>query len=359
MNKNVIFFIISFQAIIFSIYSSDSYILSYNNVKNEHKVHIKESIKAISSHQSIVGSVNPLIGGVSGDNLYVIQIEPFKYVLRCMKQPHSIEVCQKECQYTEIAAEKGLGPKILYQNAEKGFYATKFVEGIHLSSTHLEDNFILEQFAYALRILHNAPITSNVKFDIFECLEQKIESNLQKNPQFSRELSDCLDNIYHIKTAIKKHTIEQKTCHNDVHMMNLFYTPEKTIQFIDWGNAGLGDLFWDLAHASTYLQFSKEQSGFFLEKYFENNVSPLDRAHFILMENIALVDLGLTFLDVKENIPNEIVKSMIFNYLRKVNEETIRPFNTCEDIAKTFFALFQKRIQSPEYKEAFSQLEQS
>jgi hypothetical protein len=76
------------------------------------------------------------------------------------------------------------------------------------------------------------------------------------------------------------------------------------------------------------------------------------------MENIALVNLGLTFLDMKENLANELVKSMIFNYLRKVNKEAIRPIDTCEDIAKICFTLFKKRVQSQEYKKAFSLLEQ-
>lgn len=358
MNKNIMYFIVFFQTVIFSIYASDSYILSYNNVQNEHKVHIKESIKAIFPYQSIAGNVNPLMGGHSGDSLYAVQTESFKYVFRCMKQPHSIEICQKECLYTEIAAEKGLGPKVFYQNAETGCYATEFVEGMHLSSAHLEDNVTLEQFAHALRTLHNTPVASDVEFDIFERLEQKIESNLQKNPHFSAELNNCLDNLHRIKTVIKKHTIEPKTCHNDLHMMNLFYTPEKTIQFIDWGNAGLGDPFWDLACASIKLHFSKDQSDFFLEKYFENHVSSLNRARFILMQNIVLFEIWLYYLDMKQNVPNELVKSTVFNYLRKIHEEVAGSLDTFEDIAKICFALVQKRIQSPEYKEAFSLLEQ-
>ena len=358
MNKRLTYFIVFFHILTSSIYASDDCILSYNNVKNEHKIHIEEGIKAIFPYQSIAGDVNPLLGGHSGDSLYTVQIGSFKYVFRCMKQPHSIEICQKECLYTEIATEKGLGPKVLYQNGTTGCYATEFVEGTHLSSAHLEDRFILEQFTCALSTLHNTPVDSCLKFDIFERIEQKIESNLQKNPHFSAELNNCLDNVHRIKTVIKKHTIEPKTCHNDIHMMNLFYTPEKTIQFIDWGNAGLGDPFWDLACASIKLHFSKDQSDFFLEKYFENNVSSLNRAHFILMQNIVLVGILLHYLDIKQNIPNELVKSTVFNYLRKINEEVAGPIDTFEDIAKICFALIQKKIQSQEYKDAFSLLEQ-
>src|SRR5438477_880108 len=152
------YFILLVQGIIFSICPSDNYILNYNNVNDEHKVHIEDAIKTIFPVQSLAINVNPLLGGLSGDSLYTIEANPYKYVLRCMKQPHSTAICQKECIYTELASKKGLGPKVLYQNDEVGCYATEFVDGIHLSSAHLEDRLILEQYADALNALHNAAV---------------------------------------------------------------------------------------------------------------------------------------------------------------------------------------------------------
>ena len=167
-----------------------------------------------------------------------------------------------------------------------------------------------------------------------------------------------MDEGYKINTAIKNHKIDPRACHNDIHTMNLFFTPEKTIKFIDWGNAGLADPFWDIACAVIKLHFSKEQVDFFLEKYFEDNISSVDRAHFVLMENIALLWTGLSFLTIKEEIPSAAVKAAVFNYLRKTNEEVTSSIDTFEDIAKICFALFKKRVQSQEYKDAFTLLEQ-
>ncbi len=358
MNKSVIYFAAFFQVMVFSVYASDKYVLSYNNVKDEHKVHIQASASDVFSHEIASGKVKPLLGGMSGDGLYVIELNPSKFVLRCMKQPYSVEWCQKDCQYSRMAAEKGLGPKVVYENLAEGCYAIEFVDGAHLSPAHLEDKQILEQFTCALRTIHNGSVDSQVKFDIFKRIDQKIKSNIQKNPEFSIELHDFLDEVYKINTAIKKHTIEPKACHNDIHVMNLFYTSEKTIKFIDWGNAGLGDPFWDIACSVIKFHFSKEQVGFFLEKYFENNISSADRAHFILIENVALLSTGLNFLAIKQEVPSAAVKAAVSNYLRKTNEEMTSSMDTFEDIAKICFALFKKRAQSQEYKEAFLLLEQ-
>jgi hypothetical protein len=210
MNKNIPYFIVLCQAIIFSLSASDSCVLNYNGVKDEHKVHIEDGIKAIFPDQSIAGTVNRLMGGNSGDGVYVVQIESFKCVFRCMKQPHSIALCQSQCQYNEMAAEKGLGPKFLYKNIENGIYATEFVESISLSPAHLEDKLTLEQFAHALRALHDSSIDSNLTFDIFFIIEEKIKKFVQHHPDNSIELEIDLDVIQSIKTVIEKHTTNQK-----------------------------------------------------------------------------------------------------------------------------------------------------
>jgi len=358
MNKKIIYFIAIFQAMVLSLYASDGYNFSYNDVSDKHKMHIEECIKSIFPGQFITGSVKPLLGGLSGDDLYLIATDTSKYIFRCMKQPHSADIYQKDCMYVRMAAEKGLGPKILYQNAETGCYATEFVEGEHLSPTHFEDVVVLEQFTNSLKFLHNTPMDLLLEFDIFARLEQKIESRIQKKSEFAAELQAYLGELHTIKMAIKKHVIGLKTCHNDVHVMNLFYTPEKTIQFIDWGNAGLADPFWDLACAAVKFHFSPDQTRLLLEKYFEGVVSPQDYSHFILMENTALLSVGLDFLGQVGDELDPGVKSAVLNYLDKAGEGINHSIDTFEDAAAIAFNLFQKRTQSQEYAQALMLLEQ-
>jgi|ERR1700733_8462384 len=98
-------------------------------------------------------------------------------------------------------------------------------------------------------------------------------------------------------------------------MTNVFYDKNQYIKFIDWGDAGLGDPFFDLARASIEFHLSKDQTEKFLNEYFSGNISLIDRSHFFLMQYLAVLKICLYFLDLPHL--DETTKYLVASYFKK------------------------------------------
>lgn len=140
-------------------------------------------------------------------------------------------------------------------------------------------------------------------------------------------------------------------------MTNVFYDKNQCIKFIDWGDSGLGDPFFDLARASIEFHLSKDQTEKFLDAYFAGNISLLDRSHFFLMQYLALLKIGLYFLDLPHL--DDATKPLVASYCKKNQiEADVNNINSPKDVAKIIFYLLEQKMSSEEFKQALSTLEQ-
>lgn len=295
----------------------------------------------IEKNFPLKGEISSLSGGKSRDRLYVAHFGKSKCVIRIMAEANAKSFA-KQVSYSELAAQNQLGPSVLHYNLEDGILITEFIEGAPLAPRLLDDEDVLLQFSKALHRIHHCKSLMEDAYDPFECFERQL-----KQHSFERYLK----HTQRIKSALQSRNLKAKTCHNDIHMMNVFYDRNKNIQFIDWGDAALGDPFFDLARASIEFHLSQDQTEKFLNTYFSGKISASDRAHFVLMQQIALLKIGLYFLDLSHL--DEMTKDLVVSYLKK-NEIEVdsNRINRPMDAAKIIFHLFESKMLSEETEQA-------
>ena len=326
-----------------------SHSIEYSDVLPEDRNYIEQSLPIIFPNGcESIAKVYPLSGGKSKDRLYVVLIGKHKFVVRFIFwAPDYI----KQYEYSEMAAKKKLGPEIIYSDRKNAFFVMQFIEGNPLSLDLLEDKEIVWQLGQAMSCIHNAKPPTEDIFDVFERVEGMIMSQGAKSDKHYAELQECLPFIRSIKNAIEKRNISYKPGHHDVHMANIFYDLDRTIKFIDWGDAGLADPFHDLARISVNFAFSNEQSEILLESYYgKKEVSNVDRAHLFLMQCVVIIQYSC-FLFGQEVI-DSVPKETFLTYCRKVMKKKVDWVETPQDIAQIILDFFQNRVHSAEFEQA-------
>lgn len=330
--------------------------IQYSQVEIGDRRGIEKSLAAIF-HDGFQSEdvIYPLLDGKSQDRLYCGTIENRKIVFKFVAWPDDYI---RQYFYSEMAAQKQLGPKILYNNEEDKLFVMEFVEGIHLSSNVLEDNAVLCQFSQAMYDIHHAdPLNVEIAFDIFERAEKMILSHQEKKIENYSDLVECQPFIHSMKAAIENRNIPPKPSHNDLHPLNVFYDNDKRIKFIDWGNAALSDPFYDLACISVAFGLSKEQADLFLKNYFDGSISDADRAHFFLMQNMVIFKYICSFRRL-ETIDSGTKGRVLACCQRTLGIEEINECATPQDIAEIFLDVFKKRVHSAEFNQSLDLLSQ-
>lgn len=331
--------------------------INYGQVPNkDHRLLIEKCLKVIfpKDHHLIKGEISPLSGGKSEDNLYVGTLGKHKLVFRIMT---NLDACRKQCAYSEMVGKIQLGPNVIYQNVEDGIFVTEFIEGTPLHPHLLENTAILLQVAHALFQIHHSQSPHDDLFDVYKNIEFKLDYFIRHDAEFSKKLENFLEYVRQIKSAIAHRKSSFAPCHNDIHMNNVFFDHQYHIKFIDWGDAGLGDPFFDLARASVEFHLSATQAKLFLEEYFSNNLSSADYAHFYLMQLLVLLKIGLKFLELDQLDPT--TKERVISFFKKIesNLET-ENINHPKDVSKIIFKLIEENLQSEKFNQALLTLQQ-
>lgn len=332
-------------------------LIKYSQEVETHRILIENGLKNIFKMQIPEGQVSPLIGGNSGDYLYVVEFNTGKLVFRIISSEAHSHEWLKQYTYSEIAAQNAIGPAILYKNRKDKIFVTEFIEGEPLVPSILENSNVLSQLSHALYCLHHADISLKNEYDIFEVLELKLNHLIQENVCLSENLKKYLCNIRQIRSAIHKRNLPLRPCHNDLHTGNVFYDENQKIKLIDWGDAGLSDPFYELARASVEFHLTDPQIQLFLKEYFGHQIALIDQAHFFLMRHIVMLKIALCYLEL-DSI-DASTKDALEAYFKE-HHLVVSQINHPLDAAKIIFSLFESGVSSEEFTDAllaFQQLE--
>ena len=148
-------------------------------------------------------------------------------------------------------------PKVLFflTDETKSVLITKKLEGEMICCDEIFDDMhhVIELAAKSLKILQSVDITG---FPIYNSLSQKLalaKSNIEKKLVLTSDMNDnnqkrfkIIENAY---KYLEENKIEEELCfsHGDLSIPNIFFKNDNISGFLDMGDAGVADKWYDIA----------------------------------------------------------------------------------------------------------------
>jgi thiamine kinase-like enzyme len=291
--------------------------------------------------------IKPLQGGFSGDKLFLISHKNQKIVLRIHQKNKDIQEKKQEYEISKIASDLEIGPKVLYVSEKYDLLATKYLNSQHPDFKTFKTDKNINHLAEALIKLHNGPKISN-NWSVFDYIKKITPKALTEKEKLA------IIELDKIKRLIQSKKFPKKLCHNDIQPNNFFLSENKTL-FIDWGDAGMSDPFWDLARISMEFAFDAKQDLHLLKKYL-SSITNLDKNRFFLMKQVFLIRSAFWSKNITGAPDKENLKKII-----KIFEANNHPLETNKKITWNYLhtqaiELFLKNTQTDLYKKSLNNL---
>jgi thiamine kinase len=163
-----------------------------------------------------------------------------------------------ELKVLEAVSGAGIGPPLIWADAESGVLLTGFLEGEVWSESDARNPDQLAKLAITLRNLHALPATA----PLFEPGNAALRYATEIGSEQALSLAEKAHAL--ANELASKHP-QRCLCHNDLVHMNII--DGNPIRLIDWEYAALGEPFFDLAVVVRHHQLDTEIAFDFLQQY--------------------------------------------------------------------------------------------
>ncbi len=222
-------------------------------------------------------------GGLTNNN-YKVMVDKNLYIYR-IPGPGTNQLINRfqEKICTEAASALGIDAPLVYFKADTGEKISQFIDNsITLQETLIKEPKYMEASARLLRKLHDYKIQIDVKFDVFEKIEDYEKLIRAVKPDcFWEDYLEMKQLIETLKAEIRNLKVETVLCHNDPLCEN-FIVNESRMYLVDWEYAGTNDPLWDVADVVIEANFSEAQEQQFYNFYFQNEITVLEKRRLII-----------------------------------------------------------------------------
>ncbi|GAA0754704.1 choline kinase family protein [Clostridium sartagoforme] len=207
------------------------------------------------------------LGGLNNSN-YLLEIQNSKYVLR-IPSKNNTNNFSDEHDILNIVNPLNISPDILYHNKDTGVLLSEFKKSIKINLEFYNSPIFINDLISILKKLHGLKCTNY--FNPFKIINENINFLLNSNFNFNHDI-----NILMKKLNLLEYTLTQNIhyglCHNDLNISNILYSKD-SVYLIDFEFSGMGDIFFDLATLSWFL--NDEMRNELIKNYFGNYSSYL------------------------------------------------------------------------------------
>lgn len=199
--------------------------------------------------------VNKISIGCSGDSVREVIREDGTYYVKIAK---SNKLDKEYFMFNYLKNNKSLVPEVVYFNYDGNISTliTKKLEGDMICCDEIFDDMyhVVDLASEAIKILQsinisNCPFYNNLDIKLATA-KYNIDNKLVSTKDMSEESQKRFGSVeklyeYLINNKIK----EEKLCfsHGDLSIPNIFYKDEKITGFVDLGDSGIADVWYDIA----------------------------------------------------------------------------------------------------------------
>lgn len=191
---------------------------------------------------------------------------------------------------TKLVADAGVGPEILYADAETGVFVSRFIEG---AATMTPERFrqvpgAPARAAKAFRRLHDSGAVFPARFELFAMTDSYLAILSTKDVELPDGYHGVLKEAETVRAALSAHPLPNVACHCDPLCENFLDDGER-VWIVDWEYSGMNDPMWDLGDLSVEGGFGPDQDAELLHAYFDREPDPSERGRMIIYK--AMCDL--------------------------------------------------------------------
>jgi thiamine kinase-like enzyme len=260
-------------------------------------------------------------GGITNRN-FKIRVDEDAFVLRIGGKDTELLGIDREVEHgaSLVAADLGVGPRVVAFVEAEGWLVTSFIEGRPVPADEMAQPARVREAAETLRALHDGePIPGRFdSFRVVEAYRDTAEAHGVRVPDdyaWARERADEIERA--------RGSQPECPCHNDLLNANFIDDGER-LRIVDWEYAGMGDRFFDLANFSVNHEFGDEVNTALLEAYF-GEVHESDAASLRLMRFMS------DFREAMWGVVQQGISELDFDFVAYAGEHFERLRRTAED----------------------------
>jgi thiamine kinase-like enzyme len=211
--------------------------------------------------------IEPIAAGLTNQNFRVgVNGRPF--FVRLPGQSTDLLAVDRgnELHNTRAAAEAGIGPRVVAEDAPTGAFALEWIEGRTMSNAAFAEAGTPARIAASLRQLHAGPRFRD-DFNMFRLSEHYLRVADERSIRIPEGYRDQLPKVAQIEAALAARPLASVPCHNDLLAENYLDDGSK-LWIVDYEYSGNNDPTFELGNTAQELGFDAARQEELCAAYF-------------------------------------------------------------------------------------------
>jgi thiamine kinase-like enzyme len=203
-------------------------------------------------------SIQHLSGGLTNANYKVI-VDGIPFFIRVPGEGTELLAIDRHNEYhsAKVAAQAGVGPKVLNHFPEYSVMVLEFLQGITMSKESLNAPGMPKRMADSIKRLHAGERLIQ-DFNMFRLTEYYLSLCKERNIQIPDGYLERMDTVMQIEKAMSVKPLATVPCNNDLLAEN-YIDDGKQLWLIDYEYSGNNDPTFELGNTCQEMQFNEEQ----------------------------------------------------------------------------------------------------
>ncbi len=250
-------------------------------------VSIEQVIAAIPEWRGRPTAIHPMTGGLTNTN-YRVDVDGTAYFVRLPGASTELLAVDRRNEYhnTLMAAEAGVGPRVVHHLTEHHVMVLEFIEGDTMTIPSMQAAGMPSRAAHSIQLLHAAGrfLTDFNMFRLVEFYLKIVGDHAVRIPDDYRK---HLPLVAEMEAAIMVQPLATVPCNNDLLPAN-YIDDGCLLRLIDFEYSGNNDPCFELGNSCQELEYNENQYAELCSAYFgEARPALLARMHlFAIMSDV-------------------------------------------------------------------------